>query len=240
MLRLLKSYKIVIIRNREFRSTALATWLNKKKVYFILRLNKNTLIKRKYKQYQSLNSLQIKPGNRVLYRRVLVTEQNQRDRFNLVVYWQRRYNKKQLPHPWYLISNLENKDEIIRIFASRGGIEAMFRDCKSGGYNLESTKANQHRLTNLILLIAIAYTASCLTGLNIRKTGHQEYINRLKIENQNRPRHSYFWTGLYGATWFLCMDLCWQWVEKLMKTAPNKLPFYQKGLRAIELIRRLV
>ena len=44
----------------------------------------------------------------------------------------------------------------------------MFRDCKSGGYNLEGTKANQQRLTNLILLIALAYTASCLSGLNIR------------------------------------------------------------------------
>ena len=36
----------------------------------------------------------------------------------------------------------------------------MFKDCKTGGYNLEGTKANSHRLTNLILLIAIAYTMS--------------------------------------------------------------------------------
>jgi len=157
-----------------------------------------------------------------------------------VVYWRRKYNKKQLPQPWYLITNLENKEEVIKIFASRGGIEAMFRDCKSGGYNLEGTKAKQQRLTNLILLIAIAYTASCVVGLNIRKSGHQEYINRLKIEGKNRPRHSYFWTGLYGSTWMKALDLCWQWVEQLMKTARNKLPFYQRGLRAIELIHREV
>ena len=31
---------------------------------------------------------------------------------------------------------------------------AMFRDCKSGGYNLEGSQANAQRLTNLILLIA--------------------------------------------------------------------------------------
>lgn len=125
VLRLLKSYKIVIIGDREFRSTALATWLNKKQVDWILRLNKNPLIKRKYQKYQSLKSLDIKPGNRVLYRRVLVTEQNQRDRFNLVIYWKRKYNKKQLPQPWYLLTNLENKDEIIKIFSARGGIEAL-------------------------------------------------------------------------------------------------------------------
>ncbi len=34
------------------------------------------------------------------------------------------------------------------------------------------------------------------------------------------------------------MDLCWELVEKLMRTAPNKLLFYQKGLRAMQLIQR--
>ena len=52
------------------------------------------------------------------------------------------FNNKQLPNPWYLLTNLENK--------------------------LEGSQANQQRLTNLILLIALAYTASCLVGLNIR------------------------------------------------------------------------
>ena len=105
---------------------------------------------------------------------------------------------------------------------------------------MEGTKANSQRLTNLILLIALAYTASCLVGLNIRKTGDQEYINRLKIEGKNRYRHSYFWTGLYGSTWVKALDLCWSWVKNLMKTAPNKLPFYQRGLRAIDLIHKAI
>jgi hypothetical protein len=32
----------------------------------------------------------------------------------------------------------------------------MFRDCQSGGYNLEGSQGSPQRLTNLILLIAIA------------------------------------------------------------------------------------
>ena len=240
VLRLLKDYKLVVIGDREYRSTALALWLTKKKIDLVLRLNKNTTIKPRYKKYQSLNSLNIKPGYRVLYNDVLVTENNHQDRFNVVVYWRRKYNNKQLPNPWYLLTNLENKEEVIKIFASRGGIEAMFRDCKSGGYNLEGSQASPQRLTNLILLIAIAYTANCLTGLKIRNTGYQVYINRLKIEGANRPRHSYFWTGLYGTTWVLSMDICWRWVEKLMRTAINKLPFYLQGLKAMKRIQSIV
>ena len=53
VLKLLKDYKLVVIGDREYRSTALAIWLNHKKVSFILRLNKNTKIKPRYKQYQS-------------------------------------------------------------------------------------------------------------------------------------------------------------------------------------------
>ncbi|MCL2929017.1 MAG: hypothetical protein O4806_11810 [Trichodesmium sp. St5_bin8] len=58
--------------------------------------------------------------------------------------------------PWYLLTNIENVDEIIKIYRSRMGIEAMLSDCKTGGYNLEGSQANTQRLTNLILLVAIA------------------------------------------------------------------------------------
>ncbi|MGB5637187.1 MAG: IS4 family transposase [Waterburya sp.] len=187
ILRLLKEYKLVVIGDREYRSTAFALWLTKKKIYFILRLNKSTKIKPRYQKYQSLDSLEIKPGSRVLYPQVLVTEEKRKDRFNVVVYWKRKYNNKQLPNPWYLLTNLENKEEVIKIFAARGGIEAMFRSGKSGGYNLEGSQANPQRLTNLILLIAIAYTASCLAGVKIRNTGYQDSpFAHFKIELLNK------------------------------------------------------
>ena len=125
VLRLLKEYKLVVIGDREYRSTAFALWLTKKKIYFILRLNKNTKIKPRAQKYQSLNSLPIQPGARVIYRQALVTEENKKNRFNVVIYCQRKYNNKQLPDPWYLLTLLENKEEVIKIFASRGGIEAM-------------------------------------------------------------------------------------------------------------------
>ena len=113
VLKLLKDYKLVVIGDREYRSTAFALWLTKKKIYFVLRLNKSTKIRPRYKKYQSLDSLDIKPGDKVLYSKVLVTEEKRKDRFNVVVYWKRKYNNKQLPNPWYLLTNLENKAEVL-------------------------------------------------------------------------------------------------------------------------------
>ncbi len=46
IIRLLNDYKLVIIGDREYRSTAFALWLAKKNIDFVLRLNKNTKIVR--------------------------------------------------------------------------------------------------------------------------------------------------------------------------------------------------
>ncbi|MEH2254061.1 hypothetical protein [Nostoc sp.] len=45
----------------------------------------------------------------------------------------------------------------------------MFKDCKTGGYNLESTYADGQRLIALILLIAIAYISVILAV--VKKVG---------------------------------------------------------------------
>ncbi|NEP04756.1 MAG: hypothetical protein F6K25_03960 [Okeania sp. SIO2G4] len=58
-----------------------------------------------------------------------------------------------------MLTNLESLDEVLKFYRSIMGIEAMFKDCKTGGYNLEGSRANTQRITNLILLVAIAYNA---------------------------------------------------------------------------------
>ena len=66
--------------------------------------------------------------------------------------------------------------------------------------------------------------------------GVKEYICRLKENLRKYRRHSSFWVGLYGSLWVEAFQLCHQWVEQLMIFAPNKLPFYQQGIRAQSLI----
>ncbi len=58
-------------------------------------------------------------------------------------------------------------------------IEAMFKDCKTGGYNLEKCRVNAARLLSLVLLIAIAYTTAIAKGTKIKSMGLQKYICRL-------------------------------------------------------------
>ena len=60
-------------------------------------------------------------------------------------------------------------------YKQRMRIEEMFRDCKSGGYNLEGSGLRGDRLIKMILLMAIVYTAAIFQGTEIHKKQVQKY-----------------------------------------------------------------
>ena len=77
----------------------------------------------------------------------------------------------------------------------------MFRDCKSGGYNLEGCHATGARLSAIVLLIAIAYTSAIIQGIDISTSKVERYICRPKESHRIQRRHSNFWVGLYSQVW---------------------------------------
>ena len=112
----------------------------------------------------------------------------------------------------------------------------MFRDFKKGVYNLEDTNVSGDRLITLILLISIAYTSATISGQEIKRKGIQNYVGRVKETGRIERRHSSFYIGLYGRNWVNLVEPCQDLVTQLMKLNRNKLPFYQRGQRAMALI----
>jgi hypothetical protein len=237
VLRLLKPYEIVVIGDREFRSVELAYWLKQKKVYFALRQKQGSYIKLRGKNYQKLSELGLAPGMKLFFTGVKFTKKKGFGQFSLAAYWKRKYRGKCLDEGWYILTNLKGLEAALKVYKSRSGIEAMFKDCKSGGYNLEESKACVERLTNLVLLIAIAYTCAGLQGQLIKSSGQQKYIGRLKELNRMTRRHSNFWVGLYGQMWIAALETCSDWVKNLMIIRPSKRKFFQRGLRAMAVIQ---
>ncbi len=124
----------------------------------------------------------------------------------------------------------------IRAYKKRFGIEEMFRDCKSGGYDLEGTHVNCERLIGTILLIAIAYTSSTFTGTAIKHRGLQQYVGRIQEPKRIERRHSSFYIGLYGQLWANSQVVNLSEVQELMRLRRNKIKYYQRGQRAMKLI----
>jgi len=144
---LLSRYQIVIIGDREFRRVELAHWLKTKKVFFALRIKQDTYIRQSEGNYQQLNQLGLTPGMKFFHSGVNYTKQKGFGRFNLAAYWKRKYRGSCEKHGWFILTNLSGIDEVIQVYQSRSGIESLFKDCKTGGYNLEGTKASIERLS---------------------------------------------------------------------------------------------
>jgi len=143
---------------------------------------------------QPLSNLKVKPGSSVFFLQITMGKQGF-GKFCLAVKWKRKYRRQLEKEPWYLLTNLADFSSAVDAYRKRMGIEAMFKDCKTGGYNLEGSKASIQRLTSLVLLIAIAYTFSTLKGQSILNQGQKEYINRLRKVNQIVTKNSDFWIG---------------------------------------------
>ena len=233
---LLKNYEIIILGDREFGSLKLASWLCEQQVKFVLRIKQERYIQSEEADYVHLSELGLLPGSSFYLTGVKVTKQKGFGCFDVVGYWRRKYRRKVDDEGWYLLTNLGGLKSAIAAFKCRSGIEAMFKDCKTGGYNLENSHANNERLKNLILVIAIAYSCAVLQGQKIKQMGIKKYTGRLTECKRPYRRHSSFWIGLYGQSWVVGMEFCQEIVAELMRIRRNKLPFFQRGLRAMSLI----
>jgi hypothetical protein len=119
------------------------------------------------------------------------------------------------------------------------GIEEMFRDCKTGGYDLEGTSLKGNRLINMILRMTIAYLEAIFQGTKLRKKQVQKYVGRRKEAKKRYRRRSTFGIGLDGEKWVDYLEQFSLEVKQLMKLTPNKRRFYQEGMRAATLIRSI-
>ncbi len=94
--------------------------------------------------------VKIAPGKREFLSEISITHKKGFCLFNLAVSWRRKYKNKQEKSLWYLLTNLGDLATAVKAYKQRWGIEAMFKDCKTGGYNLESSQATPDKLVRLV------------------------------------------------------------------------------------------
>ena len=70
---------------------------------------------------------------------------------------------------WFILTDLGSLQAAIDAYKQRMGIEEMFRDCKTVGYDLEGTSLKGNRLINIILLMTLAYSLAIFEGTELRK-----------------------------------------------------------------------
>jgi hypothetical protein len=236
VLPLVKDYTVVLLGDREFCGVKLANWLAEQGCYFCLRLKQNEYIELEKELWVQLKALGLRPGISLYIEGVGLTKQKGFKPYNLAAKSKKKYHGWASKEGWFIFTNLESPELALQAYQKRFGIEEMFRDLKSGGYNLEGTNLSGARLKAIILLITLAYTSATFVGKTIKRMGIQKYVGRVQEAGRIIKRHSSFYIGLYGQTWVHFQDGCEDAVVELMKITRNKWSNFQRGLRARTLI----
>ena len=237
VLAMFNDYQIVVLGDREFCSLDLARWLQERNVGFCLRLKKATCLEVENQIWQRLDELPIKPGVALYYQGKRIRKTAPVSGFFLAAKWKRNYRNQTTKGPWYILTNLGSLTGAIQAYKRRMGIEEMFRDCKSGGYNLEGTGLRGNRLNSMILVMSLAYLKSTLQGDEINRHQGQKYVCRPKEAGRIYRRRSTFGVGLDGENWVKNLEQYHQWAAELTSKSPHKRRFYQRGIRAQTIIR---
>ncbi|MGH2414362.1 MAG: IS4 family transposase [Microcystaceae cyanobacterium] len=237
VLPLFKEYKKVILGDREFCSVDLAKWLKEQgKTYFCLRLKRNEYIEIKKDVWVQLQKVGLAPGVSLYFQGVKLTKTKGFSEANIACKWKRKYRGWTAEEGWFILTNLDNLAQALASYEKRFGIEEMFRDFKSGGYNLEETMVQEKRLMTLILLITLAYSQATVSGEIIKNSGVAKYVGRVREKGRTERRHSDFYLGLHGQAWVKSLQLFAQETQELMNLSRHKCANYRRGMMAASLI----
>ena len=135
VIKLLKCQKITITADRQFHSIFRSHWLKKyqkQDVYFVFIQKKSTIIKRG-KKYCKLSELKVNIGENKLFFNKKITKVLKVRTYNLLNYKKQKYRQKSVLDKWYIFSKLSSPEKSKKIQSHRMGIEAMFKDYKTGG-----------------------------------------------------------------------------------------------------------
>ncbi len=89
--------------------------------------------------------------------------------------------------PWYLVSNMDYPPKIIALYKMRFGIETLFSDLKSRGFNVHKSKLRHpDRIARLLIAVCLAFIFTILAKIKSKK-----FSKKLmkKIFRQDQPTH---------------------------------------------------
>jgi hypothetical protein len=160
------SVKVVILADRGFGRTALATFCQKQGFGYVIRIQPSVTVRLKG-FHGKLLDYPVKKGiakvlKRVSYRSDGAVTQS------VVVRWKKDLPKKR-DECWFLMTDQPGTaHQLCALYGRRMTIEQLFRDDKSkrNGWSLRDTKITKpDRLDRLLLILAIAYLLLCGVGL---------------------------------------------------------------------------
>jgi hypothetical protein len=163
--------KVIILADRGFGRTALATFCQQQKFGYVIRIQPKVTV-RLVGFHGKLLDYPVKKGIAKVLKRVSYRSDGSVTQ-NVVIRWRKDLPKKR-DECWFLMTDQKGTaHQLCNLYGKRMTIEQLFRDGKSkrNGWSLRDTQITKpDRLDRLLLIMAIAYLLLCGLGIVAKKT----------------------------------------------------------------------
>lgn len=186
--------QIIFQADTEFGSVEVIKFLCQQDWDFILAQSANTSYRlRATQQWHSLKDLPVSPRQSIYLENIEWTAKHIYGCFNLFAFYQPHQNSafSQQRDYRYCLTSLRITHSLRLQGRRRWGIECFFKDCKSGGFELETSHFRHHdRWDRLLTVLALNYLWLTSLGRWLSKTGQ-----RALVDAKARRQLSYFRIG---------------------------------------------
>lgn len=164
--------RICFFGDSEFRAVALQRYCRQNQWGWQVGVKGDTLFHTGDGQWRALNSIPIQQGERVHWHNLTLTHRHRFQPVHLTIDWKHRQD-----FPRYVICNRPTNCQTWRYGRKRFWIEPFFRDYKSYGFDLESSKiTDDQRLNGLLLGMAVASLWLLHLGNWVLQTDRREWL----------------------------------------------------------------
>ena len=168
------SCSVVLLGDREFRSTSLMNFCKRRRWHFHLRLKCDTWIRANRRWFQ-LKDINLQPCQKCYFQNVDITKWRQGP-YQLACYW-----KQDEEEPWYIATDEPASGRTLLEYGKRFHTEAMFSDFKKRGFQLENSRIKiPEREDRLLLVIVLAYLFLSQMGLRCIRSGQRRFFEKSK------------------------------------------------------------
>ncbi len=183
---LLPPGQVVLVADSEFSSVEMLTPIQAWHWFFIVRVRGNVSVQREDDSSFLLKQAGLQKGQTKSWQRITWTAKHAFGPLMLVATWQ-----KDEKDPLYVLTNTNNMQAALLVYAWRFWIEPLFGDFKGRGFHLAQTRIRDpKRLARLLLVACLAFLWSLATGSFVFHSPKQRLVDR-----NDRDDRSFFQLG---------------------------------------------
>ncbi len=159
---------LIVVADREFASPRLAQWLKQTyHVESVLRLKRSAYLCDQDQSVQLATLLQHVPQSSTRHYRQITVTKTSDFLVNVTITWGAQYDE-----PLVVIATRAGAEQAVATYEKRFGIEPMFKDQKSNGFDIEGTKVTDpKRIETLLIIMALAHILCTSEGARKEQAG---------------------------------------------------------------------